>query len=386
MASAPRRIDKGGWGRYPVLHERYLTVRNSWRRRTATDIVVALALVLFASAAMWMANPQLRALTSTITTWIDRYEIVLTALAGVHGAMLVSRQRLRETALQRTSWLAAVPVDAVSIRISILIGTALAAAMHLAVILFALTAIAGLAGISPIRPSTWLIFAGFVSGSLIGWYWRSRKSTGFEASRYAPKLHSHSDRLLSSGRGMSYWPIAQTLAWHRPENAKIVLLAALMAVQGGSSMAIGLCVVGAWLIAIYLATLLHATVHTGRAAATWLMSTPIGFVQFAWPIAKLVLLHECIGALVAAAMGAALGAPLATIAYLAILWITIVVVASAVSLADSYRHQRHGFKLVLSMTGFAAVETRAHGWAIPVAIAVAAWHIKSAIHSQKNAQ
>jgi hypothetical protein len=217
----------------------------------------------------------------------------------------------------------------------------------------------------------------FVVGSSLGRCMPRKRQTAREDSRYAPKARTTD---VVSAQALSRWPIAQALSWQKPENARVALVIALFAVQGGSSMLLGLTVVSAWMLAIYLVTLMQATIHAGNVAARWLKATPIKFVNFAWPLARRVLIHQAIGSTAAAVLAVAMGLGLATALYLWVLWLAIVIGVLCVSLADAYCAQRSPTKIALLLLTSIGIELRQHGWSLPWLLAMSAWHVHRATH------
>jgi hypothetical protein len=137
--------------------------------------------------------------------------------------------------------------------------------------------------------------------------------------------------------------------------------------------------VSAWLLAIYLVTLIQAAIHVGHTAAQWLRATPMSFVNFAWPIARGVLLHQLIGASIAAILGVILGLQPLLAVYLLMLWLAVVASLLCVSLADSFCHRSSGWKLLTAALTTAIIEQRHHGWSLPALAAVGAWHVHRAL-------
>lgn len=363
----------------PLLREIALRAGSRLHRRRG---VLALSAIAIAAVALltWSSAASLYEPMRQLIELLSRFGFVMGALAAGHAVLLVSKHRRLVLDEYRTSWLSAAPISRGTINRVIVLRVAAKAVVHLAIILAVLSALHLLAGIpvstSPLTP---LVAAGFAAGGVIGWLLPHRVRNGWEASRYAPRLREHANE-PGGARALAHWPIAQVFAWQRPENSRFVVVAVLFSVQGGSSIAGGLAVVAAWLLAIYLVSLLQAVITSGRAAARWLRTTPIPFATFAWSIGKRALLHQLIGVSIGAVLGVMLGGPAAMILYLSALWMTIVLCVPAVTLAASYRGEYAPFKLALSIAGLAAVETRAHGWAIPLALAMAALYVRRAMN------
>lgn len=366
--------------RHPLLLAAWLGVRARWMRAPRGSLLLAAAAT---GSAAWLTASHLRGPAAWLTGLMLDYGVVLAGFVALHAVLVVSRLRRSLQSGYRQSWLVAAPIARRSVLFSIAAQITIVALTHL----MALLLFAGLAAWLAAKPAAAadiavLITAGFVSGAVLGSLLSDRKRDGREASRYAPKLRGSADQWQPSARSLAHLPIAQVFAWHRPENLRIVVVAVLFTVQGGSSMLGGLCVVSAWLLAIYLVTLLQATIHVGRTAARWLRCTPVTFLNFAWPIARQSFLQQVIGAVGSGVLGVVLGSPLALTCYLVVLWIMIVIMVLVVSLADCYRDRRSTAKLALSLAGLTAIELRAQGWSLPVVLLMIGWHVRHALQAE----
>ncbi len=374
--------------RHPLLFTWCLKTRNACRRAFATPgrVLGTLTAAIAVGGLFWWGVAAVpHDCVRQVSALLRQYAIALAVMAAIHSLLLVTRTRERATDAHRASWLAAAPLHPRTMGLAILVRTVGIAGLHLALIALPLAGIAILADDLHLNAqSVALVATGFATGGLAGWFLPPRKMQMREASRYAPKLRQAASQRCTD-RALAHWPVAQALAWHRPENSRVVVLVALLAVQGGTSIAGGLAVVGAWLLAIHLATLLQAVIHTGPAAARWLRSTPIRFAAFAWALSRRVLLHQSIGTAVAVAMGIVLGAPPLLAIYLGGCWLVLVAMVSAIVLADAYRSRRSGLKLVMSMVAFAAIELREQGWAVPLALVLGLWHVFMAVRSPRAA-
>ena len=367
----------------PLLGEIALRAGSRLQRNGAVVMMFVLAIGAVAFLA-WAAAESLHEPARQLIHLLGRFGFVAGALAAGHAVLLVSRRRRLLSGEYRTSWLSAAPISRATVSRVVTLRVAATAMTHLLIILLLLWALHRLGGIAVLQSSlALLVTVGFVAGCVFGWFMPHRPHVAWEASRYAPRSDGGSSS-QAGVRALGHWPIAQVFAWQRPENSKFVIVAVLFSVQGGSSIAGGLAVVGAWLVAIYLVSLLQAVIVSGRGAARWLRATPIPFATFAWSVAKRALLHQLIGVSIASVLGAVLGGPAIMMLYLAALWMTIVLCVSAVTLAASYRGERAPLKLAVSIAGLAAVEARAHGWAIPLALAMAALYLRRATSSGRS--
>lgn len=304
---------------------------------------------------------------------------IVVAVCGLYVASLMSRRRRKLATMHAHSWLiAATATSAASTTETVrwilwpLLWRLVAAAI-LALLLAVNT------GIS-LGQSLWLyllITGGSLVGALAGaWLSRGSQEDLYEGSRYTrrPKLKALS---APSNAGLSYWPIAQAWAWGRPENARLLLAAAILTIPGGTSVPHAMLIFITWIIVSYLAALLIAVPHIARAVADWLRSTPITFWAFAWPIARRALLHQFCGTL--AGMGALLmlGSSLSTAIYVGTLWLALVTSSAAISLVDSYRGCSSHLKNTLSVLTALLAEERIRGGGIAFALMLTALHLRT---------
>lgn len=133
------------------------------------------------------------------------------------------------------------------------------------------------------------------------------------------------------------------------------MIAALLAVQGGSSAIAGLSVVAMYFIASYLAALLSAMMTVSKLAAMWLRSTPMSLGAFVLALSRRAFMHQLIGTALAVVFMSLLGTPLAMALDVAALWIGVVVSISGFALVDNYRGRSPAVKIALSIAAFAAL-------------------------------
>lgn len=377
--SLPR---KGWLSRQPALLSTMLASRNALRRFLTSSSGPTLAnigilAIAGAGLVVWLASTYGDRLAAFIRSGVE-YIGFVPILAALHAATLVSRRRRHLQQQHLQSWLIATPGGFAGSRRAIVIATLASVLKHATVVALTLIVVGILSRTEFAAAMRLLVYAmvGFVPGALAGWYLPAmRRRVTNEASRYVLKPAT-ANGLRPQAAALSRWPIAQTLAWNRPENLRVVILVALLSVQAGSSMIGGLSVVAAWLVGAYLTGLLRGIVSVGREAAQWLQSTPITFAAFAWSVARRALVHQLIGTAVGAAIITVLGSPASMTLYLAALWMSVVIMVSAASLAESYRSRSPALKLALSFAAMLGIESRAHGWAIPLALVMTAWHLR----------
>ncbi len=95
------------------------------------------------------------------------------------------------------------------------------------------------------------------------------------------------------------------------------------------------------------------------------------------------LLHQVCGTLIGTTVLAAMGSPPATAFYGGVLWLSLVALATAVSLADCYRGRSPTVKLSLAVATTLLAEERGHGWGISFAVLFGALHLhRGATHER----
>ena len=364
---------------HPLLFAEWLTACNLLRRAQAhAPAVSAAVLGVFVALAVFLLTfaPRFRAVFEGLL----EYRLLTIAAVALYAAFAVSKQRERAEVRYTQFWLAAAPVRQYSRTLAILVVTLLPlAAQLLAVcVLFAAMGIAGGVDATLVgKVVLWIVVAATI-GATAGW-WSARRSRAdaLEGSRYVGAAKPRSET-IPSATALSGWPIAQVRAWGRPENLRIlVLIPALFAVQAGSSAVHGLSVLAIWVLGGYLGGLLRAVWQTGSSASDWLRSTPIPFAQFAWAMTRKALLHQFVGTAVAAGVMISLGAPLLSTLYVGALWLAIVLLSYSIFVVDAYRSRQPLVRLILSFATLAIVEAREHGWSIPLAALLAAWHLRA---------
>ena len=70
-------------------------------------------------------------------------------------------------------------------------------------------------------------------------------------------------------------------------------------------------------------------------------------------------------------------APWPSALYVSVLWLAIVLLSYSIFVVDAYRSRPPLIRLVLSFATLAIVEAREHGWSIPLAALLAAWHFRA---------
>jgi hypothetical protein len=381
----PPKTSVSGWRRHPLLWANWLAACNAVRRfvhdRRAAGLTIVVSIAV-ASILGWMLWTS-RGFAARAFAIASDYRGLAALLLGLYAALASNSRRAIVTKAHAESWLAATPIRPARVHQSITLTglLPLAARALAACFIIALLGVLARQSVRQIAEVGAVCGAGMLVGMIVGWWLpRALRVREDDDSRYLP-VPSAAAELAPSLDPLAGWPMAQTRAWSRPENARLILVAALFAVQGGSSALHGLCVVATWLVGAYLSGSLAALVRSAREAAQWLRTTPISFARFAWPLARRTLLRQLAGTVVALIGIVGLGSPWGSALYCGVLWLTAVVVIAAISLADSYRGRGSGWKVLLSLSAMAGIESRHRGGSIPLAVALIAWHLRRRVHA-----
>jgi hypothetical protein len=285
-------------------------------------------------------------------------------LAVAYAATTVSRRRRHIEESQSQSWLVATPISTASLRWSHAIRTLLPLfGVLVAVAMFAVVvALIDSGTTSAARIFIAATGGGLLIGGVAGWWVAGRgreKTAGTVASRYVPRPRI-TGLPRPSAAGLASWPIAQVLAWSRPENSRHVVIIALLAVNGGSSAIAGLSVVAMYLVASYLVALLSAVTTVSKRAASWLRATPMTLGTFVWSLSRRALVHQLLGSAVMVALMSMLGTPVGMAFDVAALWMGLVVSISGFAVVDNYRGRSPAVKIALSVAAFAVLAAVVH--------------------------
>ena len=364
--------------RHPLLLAEWLAAHNLLGRAKAhATLIVAAGVGILAAliVVLLTLGPRLAAVFEALLT----YRVLMIVAVAAYAALVVGRQRQRAEIRYTQFWLAAAPVRQYSRSLAILVVSLMPLAAQFLVACVLLAAMGVASNVDATKAGElmlWLALAAAM-GAIVGW-WSARRAgaQAMEGSRYVAKV-KHRGGITPSVAGLSGWPLAQVRAWGRPENLRLLVMVGMLAVQAGSSAVQGLSVVAIWVLGGYLVGLLSAVMQTAKLASQWLRSTPIPFAQFAWAVSRKALLYQVVATAGAVVMMIVLGSPPLSALYVGALWLSIVLLSCSIALAESYRSRQPLVRLVLSFATLAVVEAREHGWSIPLAALLAAWHLRA---------
>jgi hypothetical protein len=343
--------------RHPALWVEWLRLVNSWSRWRGEGSKALLLMLSGLAIGVALSVALSGHVVSAIET-LAEYWLLLAVVAAIYAVTSVSSRRRQLEESRSQSWLVATPISPRSLLISQAIRVLLPLfLLVIAVLMFpALIALANEGVAAAAAKVAGAAGGGLFIGGVVGWWTARRaKPSGVVPSRYVPQPRTRAMR--PDAAGLSGWPIAQVLAWSRPENSRYVLIVALLAVQGGSSALTGLSVVAMYLVASYLAALLSAMTAVARSAAIWLRATPITLMGFVWSVSRRALAHQLVGVALALMCMLLLGSPVGMAFQVAGLWLGLFISISGFALVDHYRGRSPLVKIALSIAAFAALAT-----------------------------
>jgi len=372
--SIPRAIPR--WlHRHPLALTTAVALANRFRRlgrRLPVSSLVAITVLLALLLALVVAGDWPRFVMQQALT----YSAIVVAASSLYAASLMSRHRRAIETARAKAWLVATPLASRgSMRTLLFTVLPLMWRTTAAVTVAVLLSLDASVSVEQSLQLSAMIAIGSAVGGPCGW-WLSRGAAirGKPTSRYTPRRRPKTS-ITPSTDALAHWPIAQAFAWGRPENARLLLGAAVLTIPGGTGILGALFILGTWTVGYYLVALLIAIPHVGRSALQWLRSTPVTFWAFAWPLVRRALLHQVIGTLAAMGVALALSASLSTAMYLGVIWLALVVLIWTISLADAYRARSFATKAAISTFAALLAEARVHGLGVLIAVFVTALHL-----------
>jgi hypothetical protein len=374
--------------RHPHLYALLLLLRNRVSRWLDQPIALAVSVVTCFGGmvgvvlALDSLGPQQ---TNQWLSYLDQHAIWLLLIAAMQAAITVMKRRRQVSTSIRSSWLAAAPRSALTMRTSIIVSVLWVPVVQLSVALALLLIlqIAGQGETIVVRHLMAIVVAGFVGGILLGSVLGRHRSIARPGSRYVP---GKSQAQAPSLKALSRWPVAAAFAWATPDTVRWPLMIAMLSVMAGSSALAGLVVVGFWMVIVYIAALFASTLRVANEAALWLRSTPLSFGRFAIAIGARSLVHQLLATAVIAAVVTLESKSLLQSILFVLPWIAFVMVAYATTIADAFRARRSARASILaSALSIAIVEFLQRGAAIPLALLVCGWQLSLGLRHQYRA-
>jgi hypothetical protein len=357
-----------------------LSLATRWQRlhalaRKHKALALAILAGVFACIATLAALGR-SAVTREALASLVQNEILVGVAASLYALLFVARRLAHAEMERRQSWLiAVVPTRTLRATAAIRVGAALAGhTLLISVVLLAL----GLAHQHLPGDVVRVVIGvaiGAVVGGLSGGAWPRRMSSGRrEDSRFVRRADRSAAR--PSFEGLSRWPVAKAIAWHRPENSRLLFIIAALSVPMGASALLGVAILTVWTLGSYLLALARAVPSVAREASIWLRPTSLPFASFAWAVARRALAHQFIGAVLLGTMFVSIGGSVVSVGYFAALWLMLVAMIAMIGLRQSYLSLPSSGRTLLAILVVVAAESRVRGWGLPLAAVLTLAHMR----------
>jgi hypothetical protein len=347
-----------------------LSLASRWRRlreqaRTHRALSFVLVLTVIAVAVLMSTAAQSRMIRDALT-WLTLNTPFVGLSTALYMLLFVARRRSELQAERASSWMTAAPIPNRAFARLAAMRLTLSVVAHTLIILI-IGLVAAIANRDADIDCSGVLSAmliGIVTGAIVGSVWSIKPSARSEESRFVSKTRNV--QMQPSLAGLARWPIAKAIAWHRPENARVLFIVAALSVPVGTSALLGMAILATWTLGSYLFAVARAVPNVAREAAIWLRPTPLPFSAFAWALMRRALVHQFIGTLALGAIAMMVGGQLASVVYLGSLWLSIAVMIALIGIQCSYRALPAAGRTWLSLLLVIAAESRARGWGLPV--------------------
>jgi len=369
-------------GRHALLRVSRLSLTARWRRlRVETQAHPALSLaIVFASVAavfVVVSAAQASALRDAIA-WATQNPFLVELAASLYALLFVTRKRSHLRHERASSWLMATPISPRAFSIL----SALRIAVDLVLLVAALTAALLAFGLTNDLPVQILwtaaggVALGVFAGAAIGSIWPlKREAKRSEESRFVRKARARA--MKPSLAGLSHWPIAKAIAWHRPEHSRVLFILAALSVPMGASALLGIAILAVWTLASYLLAIVRAVPVVAREASVWLRPTALPFGSFARSIGIRALLHQACGTALLGSVFVLLGAHVGDVFYFSSLWLGITAMIGIIAIRQSYLSLPSFGRMLFSVLVVLITESRVRGFGLPLAVVVTGFHLRS---------
>jgi hypothetical protein len=351
-----------------------------WRRlrdqaRTHAVLTTTLVTAAFAAAALLLMTARSPAIRDALS-WLIQNLPLAGLSSALYALLFVARRRAHLRAEHADSWLLAAPIPRRAFVSIAVIRIGLAVSVH-ALVLVAATMTFGLANhyaIGDLRLLVGAMLLGVVAGSILGAVWPVKQVARHEESRFVRKVRNRA--MLPSLAGLSHWPIAKAIAWHRPENARVLFIVAALSVPVGTPALLGIAILAVWTLGSYLLAVVRAMPVVAREASIWLRPTMLPFGSFAWAIGARAFMHQAVGTVLLSVVFVSLGGGIADVMYFASLWLAATLMIGMIAIRQSYLSLPSFGRSLLSVLVVLVAESRARGWGLPVAALLAMAHMR----------
>jgi hypothetical protein len=368
-------------GERALLTALRLSLTSRWQRlrREASAhpaLVVSLLVASAAAVLILLSSARAPAIRDALV-WTTQNEFLVGLAASLYAVLFVTRKRSHLRRERSDSWLLPTPISARAFALT----CALRIGAALSIQFFACVAVLLAIAIVNAHPSSalWLVdgalAVGMSLGALLGTVWPLKNEANQnEDSRFIRRTRATA--MTPSLSGLSHWPISRAIAWHRPENARVLFIIAALSVPVGASALVGVGILAVWTLASYLLALVRAVPVVAREASNWLRPTSLPFAAFARSIAVRALAHQAIGTAFLGGVFFALGAHFVDVLYFSCLWLGMAAMVAMIAIRQSYLALPSLGRAILSILIVLMTESRLRGVGLPLALAVAAFHLR----------
>ena len=256
-------------GEQSLLTVLRLSLLARWRRLCAEArahpwLSVLLSLASLVAAIVVMSVARAPAIREAIAS-AGKNPVLVGLAASLYALLFVIRRRAYLRQERSQSWLRSAPISrrafalAATLRIAAELGLQLTAAL---VVLFGL-GIANAQTPSVLCDIAFALGAGLLAGTAIGTVWPIKGDTRRnEESRFV--RNPRATPMGPSLAGLSRWPIAKAISWHRPEHSRVLFIIAALSVPVGTPALLGLAILAVWTLASYLLAIVRAVPAVAR--------------------------------------------------------------------------------------------------------------------------
>jgi hypothetical protein len=307
--------------------------------------------------------------------WMADHRVIAAIGGGIYTLLLVRRLRLRLALEHARSWLRALPISSRSFAGMTALRTSMTVVAHVS-LLSGIVVFGAIAADQSLASTLSPLLCGLLIGTILGAISPQSAAAQPSSERSRFILRVRRPERAASLDGLSKWPIAHALAWHRPENSRFLFIAAALSVPVGSSAVLGLAILATWSLASYLFALARAISEVAREAALWLRPTSVPFRSFAWAITRRVLVHQVIGLTLLGGIATAAGGTIRSAVYFCAMWLLIASMIAMINLRQRFFSMSSLVRSVVAAVVVLAAESRVRGWGGAVAIAVLFFHLR----------
>jgi hypothetical protein len=309
--------------------------------------------------------------------WATKNEFLVGLVASLYSLLFVARTRAQLRQERSASWLIATPISSRAFAVTAAIRITIELVLQAATVATTILALASINDqpLHALGVAAGALAAGMFVGAVLGTLWPLRQGAKRnEESRFVRKVRAMP--MTPSLAGLSRWPIAKAIAWHRPENSRVLFILAALSVPVGTPAFVGLAILAVWTLASYLLAVVRAVPVVAREASIWLRPTSLSFSAFAGSIGTRALMHQACGTALLGSVFVLLGAHIGDVLYFSGLWLGMTAMIGTIALRQSYLALPSFGRTILSVLVVLITESRARGFGLPLALVVMGFHMR----------